>query len=504
MTTRVLYWIVLFYAMLGQGFFCFFIAHFMESLSFDVGIIGSGPGGCEAARVLAAAGLKVALIEQDLVGGECLHWGCIPSKVYLHSAHLYQTMLKGEALGVVADGGVRFDFPKVVERRKKVVSMLHRGLENSLKTIGVTMVAGRGALVGANTIRVAARDGTESEILVKYVILATGSSPRVPDGVKVGGRIITNREVFLLEQQPKTMLITGGGTVGCEMASFFSSIGTAVTLVERADRLLMHEDGEVAAELVKLLGRHDVKIDLGTNVESLDDTGSSVKVVLKRADGVVEESEYDYALVAAGRSLNTSVCDWASVGVSVMEGARGIVTNGFMQTSLPNVYAIGDLAGKVLLAYTAEREGQIAAYHILGKKVGGKMIEMNYAAVPSVIFTSPEIASVGLTEEKARAAGKNITVKKSMFATNSKALIMGERDGFVKVIADNDTGVVLGVHIIGPDATTMIDKATLAIREGVTAYSMLDAIAGHPVTSETLEEALEMLTEDGNLGGYFS
>ncbi|MFA7278236.1 MAG: dihydrolipoyl dehydrogenase [Candidatus Gracilibacteria bacterium] len=476
----------------------------MESLSFDVGIIGSGPGGCEAARVLAAAGLKVALIEQDLVGGECLHWGCIPSKVYLHSAHLYQTMLKGEALGVVADGGVRFDFPKVVERRKKVVSMLHRGLENSLKTIGVTMVAGRGALVGANTIRVAARDGTESEILVKYVILATGSSPRVPDGVKVGGRIITNREVFLLEQQPKTMLITGGGTVGCEMASFFSSIGTAVTLVERADRLLMHEDGEVAAELVKLLGRHDVKIDLGTNVESLDDTGSSVKVVLKRADGVVEESEYDYALVAAGRSLNTSVCDWASVGVSVMEGARGIVTNGFMQTSLPNVYAIGDLAGKVLLAYTAEREGQIAAYHILGKKVGGKMIEMNYAAVPSVIFTSPEIASVGLTEEKARAAGKNITVKKSMFATNSKALIMGERDGFVKVIADNDTGVVLGVHIIGPDATTMIDKATLAIREGVTAYSMLDAIAGHPVTSETLEEALEMLTEDGNLGGYFS
>ncbi len=504
MTTRVLYWIVLFYAMLGQGFFCFFIAHFMESLSFDVGIIGSGPGGCEAARMLAAAGLNVALIEQDLVGGECLHWGCIPSKVYLHSAHLYQTMLKGEALGVVADSGVRFDFPKVCERRKKVVGMLHRGLENSLKTIGVTVIAGRGMLVGANTIRVVAKDGAESELNVKYVILATGSSPRVPDGVKVGGRIITNREVFLLEQQPKTMLITGGGTVGCEMASFFSSIGTAVTLIERGERLLAYEDGEVAAELVKLLGRHDVKVNLSTNVEGMNDTGSSVKAVLKHADGVVEEAEYDYALVAAGRSLNMNVCDWGSVGVNVMEGARGIVTNGYMQTSLPNVYAIGDLAGKVLLAYTAEREGQIAAYHILGKKAGGKMIEMNYAAVPSVIFTSPEIASVGLTEEKARAAGKNIVVKKSPFAMNSKALIMGERDGFVKVIADNDTGVVLGVHIIGPDATTMIDKATLAIREGVTAHTMLDAIAGHPVTSETLEEALEMLTEDGNLGGYFS
>ena len=246
-------------------FFLCYIALCMELLNFDVGIIGSGPGGTEAARILAAKGLKVALIEQDLVGGECLHWGCIPSKVYLHSAHLYQTMLKmGDGFGVVADG-LKFDFAKLCERRVKVVGMLHRGLEQGLKTLGVTVIAGRGILVSAGVISVTAKDGTVSEIQVKHVILATGSSPRVPDGVNIGGRIITNREVFLLKEQPKKLLITGGGTVGCEMASFFSAIGTEVTMVERGERLLMHEDAEIAAELVKLLGRHDVKIDFGTN-----------------------------------------------------------------------------------------------------------------------------------------------------------------------------------------------------------------------------------------------
>lgn len=478
----------------------------MESLSFDVGIIGSGPGGTEAARILAAKGMKVVLIEQDLVGGECLHWGCIPSKVYLHSAHLYQTMKKmGDAFGVVADG-LRFDFGKARERRIKVVGMLHRGLENGLKTLGVTVIQGRGVLTGANTIRVIAPDGSESEVQVKHVILATGSSPRVPEGVAMtpGGRIITNREVFLLEQQPKRLLITGGGTVGCEMASFFASIGTEVTMVERGDRLLMHEDAEIAAELAKLLGRYDVKIEFGTNVEALVDSGSGVKVTLKRADGSVEDVEADYALVAAGRSLNLNVCDWGAVGIAIEEGGRGVKTNGYMQTSLANVYAIGDVAGKVLLAYTAEREGEIAAYHILQHQMDGAIIEMDYKAIPSVIFTNPEIASVGLSEEKARAQGLNVVVKKSMFAMNSKALIMGERDGFVKIIADATTRQVLGVHIIGPDATTMIDKATLAVDHGVTVSQMLNAIAGHPVTSETMEEALEMVAEEGNQGGYLS
>ncbi len=476
----------------------------METLNFDVGIIGSGPGGTEAARILAAKGLKVALIEQDLVGGECLHWGCIPSKVYLHAAHLYQTILKSAGgFGVMTDG-LRFDFAKLVERRVKVVGMLHRGLESSLKALGVTIIAGRGVLVSPNVIRVTAKDGTESEVAVKHVILATGSSPRVPEGVKVGGRIITNREVFMLTEQPKRLLITGGGTVGCEMASFFSAIGTQVTMVERGERLLMHEDAEVATELVKLLGRHDVKIDFSTNVEALVDTGSGVKVTLKRADGSVEEAAFDYALVAAGRALNLSVCDWGALGIQVEEGGRGIKINAFMQTTVANVYAIGDLAGKVLLAYTAEREGEIAAYHILQHPMDGKMIEMDYKAIPSVIFTNPEIASVGMNEEKARAEGRNVMVKKSLFATNSKALIMGERDGFVKILTDATSGVVLGVHIIGPDATTMIDKATLGVDQGMTAVQMLNAIAGHPVTSETLEEALEMVAEEGNKGGYMS
>lgn len=466
----------------------------MENLAFDGVIIGSGPGGTEAARVLSAHGAKIAVIEQALVGGECLHWGCIPSKIYLHSANLFQTMLKmGDTFGVVADG-LRFDFPKLVERRKKVVGMIHRGLENSLKTSGVTLIAGKGKLVGPNSVQVIMNDGTEQMLSAKYVILATGSSSRVPDGIQVGGRILTNREVFGLEQQPKSIVITGGGTIGCEMASFFSCIGTKVIMVEMADRLLMREDKEVSSEFLKVITRGDVTVHFKTNVVAMENLSDSVKVTVEHEGGVREEIIADYALMAAGRVLNTNVADYDACGVKIENGK--IITNGFMQTSAANIYAVGDLAGKIMLAYTAEREGEIAAYHILQMKMNGKeLLEMDYADVPSVTFTHPEIASVGLTEEAALAAGKSVTVGKAMFSANSKAFLMGERDGFVKVVVENGTGIVIGVHIIGPDATTMIDKATLAVEMKATVTQMLNAIAGHPVTSETLESALEMVGE---------
>lgn len=464
----------------------------MENLSFDGVIIGSGPGGCEAARVLAAHGAKVALVESSLVGGECLHWGCIPSKIYLHSAHLYQTMLKtGDACGVVAEGGVKFDFAKLIERRKKLIGMLHRGLETSLKSAGVEIIMGKGRLVGPNSVKVVSAEGSEQMLAAKHIILATGSNARVPDGVKIGGRILTNREVFQLEVQPKTLLITGGGTVGCEMASFFSSIGTSVILVEMGERLLGREDSEISAEFMKLLTRGDVKVHLKTSVMSMEDTGSGVKVVMEHEGGVREDVIVDYALAAAGRVLNSDVCDYEACGIKVDNGK--IVTNGFMQTSAANIYAIGDLAGKAFLAYTAEREGEIAASHINGDEVK----EMNYNIFPSVIFTLPEIGSVGMSEETARATGKNITIKKSPFAANSKALAMGERDGFAKVIVESDTGLILGVHIIGPDATTTIDKATLALDLNITAAQMLNTIVGHPVTSETLKAALKMVIGEG-------
>lgn len=480
----------------------------MENLSFDGVIIGSGPGGCEAARVLAAHGAKVALVESSLVGGECLHWGCIPSKIYLHSAHLYQTMLKtGDACGVVAEGGVKFNFSTLIERRKKLIGMLHRGLETSLKSAGVEIIMGKGRLVGPNSVKVVSLDpqgktllglGSEQMLVAKHIVLATGSNARVPDGAKIGGRILTNREVFQLEVQPKTLLITGGGTVGCEMASFFSSIGTSVILVEMGERLLGREDSEISAEFMKLLTRGDVKVHLKTSVVSMEDTGSGVKVVMEHEGGVREEVVVDYALAAAGRVLNSDVCDYEACGVKVDNGK--ISTNGFMQTSAANIYAIGDLAGKAFLAYTAEREGEIAASHMLGVKFNGDEVkEMNYNIFPSVIFTLPEIGSVGMSEETARATGKNITVKKSPFAANSKALAMGERDGFAKVIVESDTGLILGVHIIGPDATTTIDKATLALDLHITAAQMLNTIVGHPVTSETLKAALKMVV--GELKG---
>lgn len=502
----------------------------VETRAFDVVIIGSGPGGCEAARIIGAAGKSVALVEKHLVGGECLHYGCIPSKVYLHTSHHLQFMRSADQLGITADG-VRLDFGKLVARRKRVVEMLHRGLTNSLTKAGVSMVMGEGVLVEPHAVRVTASDGSVMMLQAEYVILAAGSGAAVPSGWAVGGgggagvsdaRVMTNRELFALEKQPESLLIIGGGTVGCEMASFFSAIGTKVTIVEQGQRLLSREDEAISGEFARLLGRHGVEVLCNTSVTALssDDMGVRATVQAVRGGGgdsgarsVGEVGEVravaaSHALIAVGRRAAYGCVDWEHVPIARGGAAMGgsaaganatdggpVQVNDFMQTSLSHVYAIGDFAGKSLLAYSAEREGEIAAYHIVQKKMDEHLAAIDYDAIPSEIFTHPEIASVGLSEARAHERGVPIKIGQSAFSLNSKALILGERDGFVKVIAHAKTGVVLGVHIIGPNATLLIDKATLGVSQRLTAAQMLKAVAGHPVTSETLEMALEAIVE---------
>lgn len=502
----------------------------VENSSFDVVVIGGGPGGCEAARVLAGEGKRVALVEGHKVGGECLHYGCIPSKVFLHSSEVYAQMQKAAMFGVVIDGGggggggrgesdgvaggVRLDWKIMQERCAKVVSMLHRGLEGSLQRAGVTVISGVGRLVEPHRVEVRASDGSVASLQAEHVILASGSRAKLTGGVMIGGRVITNREIFSLPEKPESIVIVGGGTIGCEMASFFATIGTKVTLIEYGSRVLMREDEEISAEFVKLLTRLDVAVLCDTAVDGVDNGDDGVRVKVREvgagddesggdgraasgASGVTGEEkiiEASYALIATGRELNLDVADIAGIGVEC--DIKGVTTNKNMQTNLPHVYAIGDVAGKSLLAYSAEREGEIAAHHILGANIDGTYLEIDYASVPSVIFTHPEIASVGMSEARARMEGKDVIVKKALFAAHSKALIIGQRDGFVKVVVERGSLRVLGVHIIGPDATVMINKATLAVDQGLTVSAMLRAMAGHPVTEETMEEAFEMVVEE--------
>lgn len=449
------------------------------SYDFDVAILGAGPGGVAAAKTLARNGKKVALIEQHLVGGECLHVGCIPSKVFLYSSELYEKFVRAAIFGIET-GEIRFQFSALLERKKRVVEMIHRGLTAGLEKLSVQIVKGRGALSDLYTVAVQDVSGAVNTLRAEKIILATGSRPAMLAGVSPSNRILTNRTIFDLSQLPKSLLIIGGGATGCEFASFFSAVGTSVTLVERGERILPHEDYDISSELHRLLTRRGVKILTNTSLSSVRDLGEIVQC---------DDLSFEYVLIAVGRRLNHDFGDFEKLDITHTD--RSIAVNEFLQTSQPHIYAIGDMAGKSLLAYTAEREGELASQHILGKILDKSDILMDYSAIPNTIFTHPEIASVGLSEEAARLSGKDVITGKALYAANSRALIEGDRDGFVKVVGDGDSGKILGVHIIGKHATLMIDKATVAISESLTARRFLKSLHGHPVMSEIFKDAVQ-------------
>lgn len=445
------------------------------SYDFDVAILGAGPGGVAAAKVLARNGRKVALIEQHLVGGECLHAGCIPSKVFLYSSELYEKIARAAVFGIET-GEVRFQFSALLERKKRVVEMIYRGLTAGLEKLGVQIVKGRGILSDLHTVTVQGAADAAKQLSAENIILATGSGPAMFPGASPSNRILTNRTVFSLSEIPKSLLIIGSGATGCEFASFFSAVGTSVTLVERGEHILPHEDLEISSELHRLFTRRGVKILTNTSLSSVRDLGDRVEC---------DDLSAEYALIAVGRKLNHDFGDFEKLGIEHTD--RSIAVNGFLQTSQAHIYAIGDTIGKSLLAYTAEREGELASQHILG----AAHMPMDYSVIPNTIFTHPEIASVGLTEEAARGIRKNVVIGKALYAANSRALIEGDRDGFVKVVGDGDSGKILGVHIIGKYATLMIDKATLIISESLTVREFLKSLHGHPVISEVLKDAVQ-------------
>lgn len=455
-----------------------------------IAIIGAGPGGYVAAIRAAQLGARVTVVESQALGGVCLNWGCIPSKALLAVVELGDKAKKAADFGLNLGGAVSYDLARMVARKNKVVEGLVKGIATLFKTWGVEHLDGVGELLDARTLRVRRRDGGEATVQADAVILATGSSwPNLPLFPVDGRTILTSKEALDQTAAPGSLLIVGGGVEGCEFAALYSGLGSRVTLVELMPRILPLEDEEISAFMERELKKRGVEIRTGTAVEQVAKTEGGVSARLK--DGTTLTAEQ--LLVSIGRGFNTAGIGLERAGVQL--GRRGeILVNDRMETNVPGVYAIGDVVGKAMLAHVASAQGKVAVENILGHPRA-----MSYDVVPAGIFTLPEIGRVGWTEQEARArcspAGGQpdggVKVGRFRYMGLGKAQGTGETTGMFKVIADGQTGKLLGVHIIGAHAADLVHEAALAMQVGATAGEVAGMIHAHPTLSEGLMEAAE-------------
>jgi len=456
-----------------------------ETAKYDIVIIGSGPGGYVAAIRAGQLGLKTLVVEKDdKLGGTCLHVGCIPTKDLLLNADVYDYFKNGKEFGIVAKE-FSIDWAAIQARKTKVVTKLSKGIEFLFKKNKVETVQGYGRLAGPGRITVTDAKGQKREIQAAKVVLATGSEAKTFAGFEPDGKtILTNREILALEALPKSMVIMGAGAVGVEFASIFHRFGVKVTILEMLPRAVPLEDEEISAELEKSFRHQGIALETQAKVEKATKTANGVSVSYTRPDGKPQALEAETLLVAVGRSPNTQ-----NVG---LEGTRAKLERGFikvdpyMQTDEPGVYAIGDIvASSPLLAHVASREGIVAVTHAAGKPVE----PINYGQIPNCTYCEPEVSSVGMTERQAREKGHKVRIGKFPFAANSKATILGAREGFVKVVSDEKYGEILGVHMIGPRVTEMIAEAVVAMRLEGTVEDLAYAIHPHPTLTEAVMEA---------------
>ena len=449
---------------------------------FDLIVVGTGPGGYVAAIRAAQLGLKTAVVEKDELGGTCLNWGCIPTKAWVTSAHLFEQIKRAKEYGIeVGEPKIRWDW--LLERKNKVVKQLTGGVGALLKGRGIEIFRGTAKLTSATRIVVADAAGGSTELSATTLMLATGATASVPPGFKIDGeRIVTSQEALDLKAQPKRLAVLGGGVVGTEFASFFASIGTQVTLIEMLPRLVPNEDDEIAQTLEREMRKHKIELNLNTKVEGVQD-GSGGAVTLMLAGG--KSIDVDCVLVATGRKPYSSDMGLERAGVAL--GQRGrIIVNDRLQTSVPNIYAIGDVTDIKQLAHFASAQGKAAAEIITGHPA-----QTNWRAVPAATFTNPEIASVGLTEREAKAEGRELKIGRFPFRAHGRNIADGETTGFVKLVADASTNQLLGAHIIGAKASEIIHEAALAIGADLDIQALALAIHAHPTVAETLGEAAE-------------
>jgi len=448
----------------------------------DLVVIGSGPGGYVGAIRAAQLGMKVAIVERDRLGGVCLNWGCIPTKALLRNAEIIALLRRGEEFGFSFDN-LRLDFSVAVKRSEQAARKLSKGVEYLMKKNKVTVVPGEGRLAGSGQVRVA-KDGKVTELEAARILLATGSRPREIPGVPIDGkRVITSTEALSLPQVPRSLLIIGAGAVGVEFADVYHAYGAEVILIEMLPRLLSVEDAEISNFLEKIFAKRGIKIRTGTKVEGVTVKGEQVFLRLSN-EGKTEEINGDVALVAIGRIPNIEALGIEGLGVRVGRGSFIEVGERF-ETSVPGIYAIGDVIGGPLLAHKAMAEAIVAVEAMAGQN--GRRIDPS--KIPNCTYCSPQVASVGLTEEQAKEQGRQIKVGRFSFQASGKAVALGDTEGFVKVVADAEYGEILGLHIIGPEATEMIAEATMARTLEASLDEVHHSIHAHPTLSETVAEA---------------
>jgi dihydrolipoamide dehydrogenase len=447
-----------------------------------VAVIGSGPGGYVASIKAAQLGAEVTVIEDDEVGGTCLNWGCIPTKTVIASAEMYAKTRELEAFGIELKGEVAANLLKIQERKNKVVGTQVKGIRSLFRSWGITLKEGRGVLISPKEIEVISKNGANERLSADKIIVATGSRPfSIPAFPFDGQRIISSNEAVNLSEIPKSLLIVGAGVIGSEFACIFSALGSDVTMVEMMNRAVATEDHEVSELLEREFRKKKIKLFTKTGVQKVEVRDDGVHAFVTDGKELVAEK----VLVSIGRTLNSDNIGLETVGIE--KGKKGeIAVNSRMETTVPGIYAIGDVVGGMLLAHVASREGIVAASNAMGTDA-----VMDYSAVPAAIFTSPEIASVGLREFQAAEKGLKIRTGRFLFRGLGKAHAIGEIAGFIKVIADEATDRIVGAHIVGPHASDLIHEYAVAMQNGLTARDVARTIHAHPTLSEGLMEAAE-------------
>ena len=459
-------------------------------MAYDVIVLGSGPGGYPAAIRASQLGLKVAIIEKESLGGVCLNWGCIPTKALLKSAQVYEYLKHSKDYGVNATG-VSADFGAVISRSRGVADKMSKGVQFLMKKNKIDVIMGYGKVHAKGKVEVKTADGSTQIVDGKYIVIATGGRTReLPNLKQDGKKVLGYREAMVMPTQPKSMIIVGSGAIGVEFAYVYNSMGTKVTIVEFAPRIVPVEDEDISKELEKQYRKQGIEILTNASVESLDTAGAGVKALVKKSDGSTLTLEADVVLSAVGVVANIENIGLEQNGIKTEKGR--IVVDKFQQTSIAGIYAIGDCSPGQALAHVAAKEGINAAEHIacLEKKHAHMPEAIDYNNVPGCTYCIPEISSVGYTEKAAKEAGYDIKVGKFPFVASGKASAAGATEGFVKVIFDAKYGEFLGCHMIGMNVTDMIAEAVVARKLETTAHEILNAIHPHPTMSEGLKEAV--------------
>jgi dihydrolipoamide dehydrogenase len=471
----------------------------MSDTAFDLAIIGAGPGGYVSAIRAAHRGLRVALVEEKDLGGVCLHTGCIPTKTMIASVDLLRQARSATQLGVTV-AQAEAHLATINARRQKVVQQLAGGVKNLLEKNQVQVFRGRGVLKSPTQIELTPSPGTsdparsairnpQSTLTAKSILLATGSRPAdLPIARRDGAAIWSSDDLLASSELPAELLILGGGYIGCEFASLYAALGSKVTVIEALPRLLPGLDKELGQSLERSFKKAGISVLLNCKVESVSvEKADSSPVTVRLADGLTLSGSK--LLVSVGRVPNVEGLGLENVGVKLT--GRCITVDDFMETSAPGVFAIGDVTGKIALAHVASAQGRVVVENLLAARSGQPRKPMNYDAVPACVFTHPEIATVGLTEEEAAQRGLTVKVGRFPFAAIGKALALGETEGFVKLVADATTGRLLGGHIFGGHAAELIGQLTLAVRLGATAEQLTETIFAHPTLSEAILESAE-------------